>query len=233
MAWRALVGLSLVGALVVALVPAPATAGGLCRNGAVSYGYAAPAVAYSYAAPAYQQVYLKAVKVAVSPDYYSSVSDYYRDRLLVDAVAGKALEMSKMQLELQSLRQQLQQYQQPLPQQQPPYSPPPQQMPPANGHGHHGNGYPQQPPQSYGAVPEKLPDLLEQKCLRCHGGTKDRAGGGLDLRNPQAVDPETRLLCYAACATGEMPKGSATLSPEERQVFLDWYNAARRPQARR
>lgn len=108
-------------ALLAASAP-PARAGGVCASQAsYSYSYAAPAVSYSYAAPAYQTVYKtvypQAVKVYASPDFYSSSQDYYRDKVLVDAMAGKTAEALQLQQRLQGLESQLQQSQQLLQQQ--------------------------------------------------------------------------------------------------------------------
>jgi hypothetical protein len=69
----------------------------------------------------------KAVKAYVSPDYFASVSDYYRDKVMLDAIAGKSTDASKLAQELAEIKQQLKgQSQSPPPQaqyQQPVYQP--------------------------------------------------------------------------------------------------------------
>lgn len=54
--------------------------------------YHAPYCAPSYVAPvSYATVYPKVVSSYASADFYSSVNDYYRDKILVDAMAGRTL----------------------------------------------------------------------------------------------------------------------------------------------
>ena len=190
-------------------------ADGYCRSRAVyttTYRQATYAPA-AYVAPAYdyQTVYLKAVKAFVSPDYYSSVSDYYRDRLLVDAVAGRTAELIKGQQELQSLRSEVDRLRQflaggsvPLPQQQaPPAQPAPTTAP--------------QPlmPKATSGLPrasEKLTLYVKSNCVRCHNGAT--AEKGIDLTNLDACSREVRLMVKAAIDDGSMPKGGKA-APDE------------------
>jgi hypothetical protein len=148
------------GTLAVAAVllwsASPASGGGCYTASSHAYGYAsyptyyAPAY-YTYATPAYytpkyevtEVLVPKAVKAYVSPDYFSSSSDYFRDKLLVDAVAGKTQDTQKLQQELADLKAQLAKQQQ-APQQPQGYYPPPQyQMPYAAPQAY------QQPQQGY------------------------------------------------------------------------------------
>jgi hypothetical protein len=117
------------------LGPALSARAGGCYSASYSYGYASyPAysaypASYYYTPPVYyppkyeivETVVPKALKAFTSPDYFSSSADYYRDRLLVDAVAGKAQDTAKLQQEINDLKAQLKA--QP---QQPAYQPPPQ-----------------------------------------------------------------------------------------------------------
>lgn len=225
-AWLALAG--------VLSLPGAALRGGGCYRARTIYGtYSAPAYAAPAAvtyAPAYEAptVYLKAVKAYVSPDYYSSVSDYYRDKVLVDAVAGKTADILKSQQELQSLREEIgllrrqlfyQNPQQPAPQQQPPYQ---QQAPQATPE---QPVVPQKMPRATGAlpaVPDKLQAVVQQSCARCHGATNATAGGGLDLSSLANVPRETRLLCYTLVNTGEMPKGGKPVTDQDTLLFYSW-----------
>jgi hypothetical protein len=81
-----------------------------------SYSYYTPT--YSYVKPVYKYevkevVVPKAVKAYVSPDYFASSSDYYRDKVLLDAIAGKNTDAQKLQQELVELRTQIQRQAQP------------------------------------------------------------------------------------------------------------------------
>lgn len=81
-----------------------------------TYSYYTPP--YSYPKPVYKYevkevVVPKAVKAYVSPDYFASSSDYYRDKVLLDAIAGKNTDAQKLQQELAELRTQIQRQAQP------------------------------------------------------------------------------------------------------------------------
>lgn len=153
---KATVFLALMMACLVMLV-SPLLAQSCYSGAAASYGYQAsysyaPAVTYapaaSYSTVSYapakavsyqvQEVLVpKAVKAYVNADYFASTDSYYRDKLLVDAVAGKVNDTSALQRELQELKAQLQRTLQPqaYPQQQ--Y----QQVP--QGYGQQGYSQPQ------------------------------------------------------------------------------------------
>jgi hypothetical protein len=143
--------------LIACIVSTPAHSGGCYSAASYSYGYGASyypsysyysAPTYSYYTPSYTPTYYtpkyevqevvvpKAVRAYTSPDYFASVSDYYRDKVMLDAIAGKSTDASKLAQELAEIKQQLkgqsqlpQVQQQPLPQtqyQQPMYQPQPQ-----------------------------------------------------------------------------------------------------------
>jgi hypothetical protein len=123
------------------LLPAPpAFAGGCYTASSYSYGYHAYPASYAYypstyyyAEPYYppkvryevnEVVVPKALKAFINPDFYSSTSDYYKEKVLLDAVAGKAGDTEKLRSEIQELKAALKaQPQQPAPQG---YYPPPQ-----------------------------------------------------------------------------------------------------------
>lgn len=232
---------SLVASLILGLVEAPPASAGGCygaRGRAVYTTYSAPVV--SYVAPAkvvHEQAYLKAIPVAVSPDYYSSVSSFYEQKLLVDAVAGRTAELIKDREQLAELRQELQLLRRqlllpPQLQQLPPQGgelPPQQTQPPRQ----------QQPapplPQRQTSrrplppVPQGLQQVVQQSCIRCHGATADTAGAGIDLRDLANVPLEVRLLANAAVTDGSMPKGGKPVSDEAALLFHEW-STGRKPQ---
>jgi hypothetical protein len=126
--WYSFVWAAAVVACVVLVGPQPLRAGGCYSAASYSYGYASyPSYSYSYSYPAttyyassYTPTYSytpsyevkevvvpKAVRAYVSPDYFSSVSDYYKDRLLVDAIAGKNTDATKLKEELAELKAQI------------------------------------------------------------------------------------------------------------------------------
>jgi hypothetical protein len=137
--------LGVVAPLATCFLATPAHAGGCYSGASYSYGYGASyypsysyysAPSYSYYTPSYTPVYYtpkyevqevvvpKAVKAYASPDYFASVSDYYRDKVMLDAIAGKSTDASKLAQELAEIKQQLKgQSQAQVPQVQ---SPPPQ-----------------------------------------------------------------------------------------------------------
>jgi hypothetical protein len=150
--------LVLLAAAAVLLWPAlPLWAGGCYSAASYSYGYASypsysyPAY-YTYATPAYytpkyevtEVLVPKAVKAYLSPDFYSSTSDFYKEKVLLDAVAGKVTDAEKLRAEIQELKAQLKAQPQQPAQPQAYYQPPPQyQMPYAAPQAY------QQPQQGY------------------------------------------------------------------------------------
>jgi hypothetical protein len=137
--------LGTVALLIACIVSTPAHSGGCYSAASYSYGYGASyypsysyysTPSYSYYTPSYTPVYYtpkyevqevvvpKAVKAYTSPDYFASVSDYYRDKVLLDAIAGKSTDASKLAQELAEIKQQLKGQSQ-APQVQPQYSQPP------------------------------------------------------------------------------------------------------------
>jgi hypothetical protein len=145
--------LGIVALLIACIVSTPAHSGGCYSAASYSYGYGASyypsysyysAPTYSYYTPSYTPTYYtpkyevqevvvpKAVRAYTSPDYFASVSDYYRDKVMLDAIAGKSTDASKLAQELAEIKQQLKgqsqapQVQSPPPQtqyQQPVYQP--------------------------------------------------------------------------------------------------------------
>ncbi len=216
---------------IVAVTPSSSQGDGYCRSSyRQTYSYYTPSYSYTptYAASYdYTPVYVKAVKAYVSPDYYSSVSDYYRDRLLVDAVAGKTAEVLKTQLEFNNLKQEVEylrrqlnyngqpQQQQAPPQQQPQQQQPQQEQPPAQPRQ-------QAMPKASGAghpVPEGLQAIVQASCIRCHGANNATAGGGLDFQNLGALPAPVRLSMKAAVDDGYMPKGGKPLDDKAAALF--------------
>jgi hypothetical protein len=120
--------LGIVALLVAGIISTPAHSGGCYSAASYSYGYGASyypsysyysTPSYSYYTPSYTPTYYtpkyevqevvvpKAVRAYVSPDYFASVSDYYRDKVMLDAIAGKSTDASKLAQELAEIKQQL------------------------------------------------------------------------------------------------------------------------------
>lgn len=173
----------------------PALAGHCATAAAAAYGYQAYTSYASYPAATYyapaaisytpvvtyqvpkvkyevQEVIVpKAVKAYVSPDYFSSVQDHYRDRNLIDAVAGKTQEVLRLQEQLQALQQQIQR------QQQPAYQPPPAAYPPA-------------PPQQAPTPCDQRAQEAYQRGLREAQGAQGQQGYGQGSQAPAPYAPQ-------------------------------------------
>lgn len=163
--WLYLSTVAVIYAVLFAPMMPMAMAGGCYTPASTAYGYSAsyyyPSYSYPtysypttyYSAPTYtsytpkyevkEVIVPKAVKAYVSPDYFSSVSDYYRDKLLVDAVSGRTQEVLKLQEQLQQLRQEMQQQRAPSAPQS--YTPTQQQAPSTASYGAMSYAPPSQP----------------------------------------------------------------------------------------
>jgi hypothetical protein len=234
------------GAVAVAVLAiVPIVRGDCYRSRAVyqSYSYTP-----SYSAPAYQSYSPTYVKTYVSPDYYpafySSTTDYYRDSVLIQAIAGKVNEQAKAKDEITALKEELQllrrqllapptvypqqqyapQYQQPQqqpPQQTQPYQSPPREQPPPPRREPPPPKEEDEPKKKSTRQGRRLPDAspqltaaVNQSCLRCHGANFAKDGDGIDLRDLNALDRETRLAVDSAIADGSMPRGGRPLGDE-------------------
>lgn len=227
----------LLGILLLCLVP-QADAGEYCRPYyrttycAPTYypsNYYTPACAEpAYCPPVVAApVYLKAVPAFTNPDYYSSVSDFYRDKLLVDAVAGKTAEVLRGQQELTGLRQEVESLRRQVLLQQPvgapAQAPPVYQAPaPTRETAPVREAAPSVMPRaasSLHAVPQGLQAIVQASCVQCHGAG---AQGGLDLRDLSSVPVSVRLAAKAAVDDGYMPKGGKPLSDQAAMLFHQW-----------
>lgn len=217
----------LAGFLVLVLVPA-SNGDGYCRNRQATYYAPAyktytPSYAATYTAPSYDytpvyQTYLKTQLYPMNADYYSSSESYYRDKIMLDAFAGKlseALKKDREQTEYQQLKEEVLSLrrqllygggQQPMPQSQPQqqYQPqaPPEQTPQQQQQ--------QRMPRANGALPKasaKFKTFVQSNCVRCHGATNATAGNGIDLQDLDACPRELRLMVKASIDDGSMPKG--------------------------
>jgi hypothetical protein len=241
--------------LLLALVPAATYGDNYCRSRAYyapSYRAYTPYTPPTYYPPAsvytapnydytpiYRETYLKTQLYPTTPDYYASTNDYYRDKVLLDAFAGKISEAFKKERELQeqaslkeqvaNLQRQLLYFQsgggqpQPLPQQQRQEQPQPpqQQQPPPEQQA----APEQRMPRATGrlpAVPPGLQAVVQSNCIRCHGDTYQKDGKGIDLRNLEAVPKELRLACKAAVDDKFMPYRGKGLSDENAGLFHLW-----------
>ena len=261
----------LLGLVILTLIPQRVSAGDCYARPrtyyAPSYGYSYYTPTYSYQAPTYYapapcETKVKYYPYPTTPDYYSSVGDYYRDKLLVDALAGRTAEVLKQQAadqekerklrlleeEVSVLRQRLlygPQQQPPQPQPgnnpPPPYEPTPPQdagaqrpprekSPPPVPRQETPKEAPKAPPKKTSALhptPDKLKAIVQASCIRCHGNTNATAGAGIDLRDLDAVDGETRRAAAQAVEDGFMPKGGKNLNDTEYQEFRAWATGRR------
>lgn len=74
------------------------------------------------------------------------------------------------------------------------------------------------------ATPSKssssVASLLNNSCVKCHGGEKPKAG--LDFSNPDSVSALVRWKSYNAALTGEMPQGSKPLDDSQVDLLREW-----------
>jgi hypothetical protein len=183
---------------------------------------------YHYQAPHnnYKDIVLvpKAIEVVVSPDYYFSVSDYYRDKLLVDALAGRILDLQR------------QQNQPPLVQPQPVAPPKVTQMPPVTPM----TPVPVNPPVAkWENVPgtfqkPELLQVLNTSCAKCHSPSNSK--GGLSLVTSDGkiakLSKEMVLESFRQVNTGRMPKSNGQdkadpVSDQAVVLFDEWVENVR------
>ena len=147
-----------------------------------------------YVAPTYQQQVVlvpKAIAVEVNRDFYFSVGDYYRDKLIADAVAARLASM-QVASHPQAPTASVAKVATPAP--QPTFDP--------------------------NAATDAYPDVfqvLQNNCTRCHGNELKKGKlSYLTADNKMAaLDEKTWLKTYLYVRTGYMPQGHASLSDEE------------------
>lgn len=139
----------------------------------------------------------KALQVAVSPDYYYSISDGYREALLADAIAQRIVAAAQQQLRQAELPQE--RTQPSVPQQQP------------------SKEAPKSMPMSQSLKREQFETVIANSCVKCH-----TAKNGVDLALLDAVPYEKRWQSYALVNIGEMPQGGKALPDDQLELFLDW-----------
>jgi hypothetical protein len=258
--WRGMAVLAVLIAVASALVCiGPADAGGYCNQS--YYSTYTP----TYQAPSYQQVQYVTkyvdrevlapypVKAYINPDYYFSTQDYYRDKLLVDAMAGRTVQLlqgggvatppnafnSGFQMQtgqqvltpqqLQTLIQQLQGGQQQPVQ---PTTPAPGTAPLPQA--------PAMPPAAAGPGKDwrecwyangtdqpdpALTKAVSENCLKCHGGTNpDR----MDLRDLSRISFVGRSLVKSLVDDGSMPKNAHPLDNNTAALFQPWFQTGYR-----
>lgn len=151
--------------------------------------------------PDYKEIVLVPLvqKVAVTPDYYFSVRDYYKDSV--------QLEMLRLQREL------LQRGLAP----QTPQAQPGVQAPV-------GAAAPAREVAVQTAVTPVLAQLISTRCVNCHGGAK--TAGKLDLKDPATVPAGVRWHCVGRCRLGEMPEDGNPLNESELKELEAWAKAA-------
>lgn len=155
---------------------------------------------YSAGHSGYDYNNLVVLPAIVNPDYYYSLQSYYRDKLLVDAIAGRVGDIVGRATATPAPR--------------------PPVMPPAVDPGVKPAPSPGAPGAALNKASEKLVKLVETNCLKCHSGAT--AAKGLSLDNLDVLPEVTRLKCYMLCNTGDMPKGGAAISDEDMKEFLAW-----------
>jgi hypothetical protein len=179
-----------------------------------SYSYSAPVVTTQYVAPvaahhAHREVVIvpKAVKVLVSPDFFYSVSDGYRDAILADAIAYRVLAASGRAAPV--TEPYLPRYAEPGEKRVAPRLGPP----PA--------------PDKGGVTTDVNPalaKLVDAKCAKCHSG----GSNGIDLDDLGKVSEAARWKSYALVNKGRMPKGGKAIADDEVDLFFQWAESARK-----
>lgn len=192
--------------------------------------------AQTYAAPTYEHRVV-AVPVQVQPDYVFSVRDELRDKLLVDAIAGRLAPLLiqqqqnnallQQQLNLMSQRQQQAVQQPQIPAAVDPVKPLPilplTQAPAkkaATGEPTDGGGL------GYQGKPE-LVRLFAERCNRCHGDN-GVVKGGVDLRDLTKLTDADWSDIYQDCDLATMPKDDKPLNPEEYKIVQTAVREARK-----
>lgn len=153
----------------------------------------------------------KAVAVAVAHDSYYSASDGYRDSVIADAAAMRALQLLAAQ-RLESA---------PVPRiKEPPAADPAPAMKPAQA------GRSGKPPAG---VPAGLQAVVERSCIKCHAGSGANGKNGIGLDDLAAVPRVDRLESFVRVNKGDMPKGGKPLTDEETALFEEWASSKSAP----
>ena len=158
----------------------------------------------------------KAVPVAVAHDSYYSASDGYRDSVIADAAALRALKL----LAAQQLAAK-------VPASVPDSSPVPRMKeapPDAPAPAPDPKGKPL--PKSAGGVPAGLAAVVERSCIKCHAGSGASGKNGIGLDDLAAVPSGLRWKSFGLVNSGEMPKGGKALEDAESQLFYEWAKGA-------
>jgi mono/diheme cytochrome c family protein len=216
MIWRAAGGLTVLAVVcLIPLVGQPQPVKGQSFRGGHSCGhgqrfvfpsYYSPPVVYHqpavYHAPAVVKkevlIVPKAVKVLVSPDYYYSISDGYREALLADAIAYRLLAAQGRAA--------------PPSEVVPRYEEPKTKRPGGSA------------PQAATEVSEALKKLADARCAKCHSG----GDNGIDLDDLSTVPEGQRWHAHALVNSGEMPKGGKAITDDEVKLFYEWAKSARK-----
>lgn len=189
-------------------------------NYSQSYSYAPSYLpAYNYSYPVkyveYEVVKPYPVRTVLSPDFYFSSSDSYRDQaqaqrdqLLTDAAAFRAVQA------ILGLR-----------------DGGAGKMAPAAGlragnyvpaPGEKRSTVPVTSALTAGGVPDGLQAVVDAKCLRCHSGSDPKRLNLSSLATVQRVD---RLDSWGRVNKGSMPKGGQALPDTEENLFYAWSQA--------
>lgn len=151
----------------------------------------------------------KAVQVVVSPDYYFTVGDAYRDALLADAIAYRILyAQGKVDA-------------------------PPGNTVPRYSDGKSapvasakGSGRTEAPIKT--AVPDGLVALFTKSCIKCHAGVGPTGANGIGLDDPSVISEGARWKTYGLVNSGEMPKGGEPVKDDDVKLVYDWAKLAKK-----
>jgi len=160
----------------------------------------------------------KALAVAVTHDSresYYSASDGYRDSVIADAAALRALRLLAAQ-QLQARPQAGAGDSGPVPRMKEAPAEPPAAAPPAR-------------PAGAAGVPAGLQQVVERACAKCHAGTGAAGKNGIGLDDLAAVPRVDRLESFVRVNKGDMPKGGKPLTDEETALFEEWASSKSAP----
>ncbi len=135
-------------------------------------------------------------------DYYFSIDGYYRDKLLVDAIVGRLVQLqspANPQGHIQNVPKNI------VPQNQAPVQP---QNPAQNNNG----------PINTQVKPD-LQKIVQDKCIKCHSGNNSNR---MNLSNLASLGAGERWYVHGLVNSGEMPKGGPQLTDNEVLLVYEW-----------
>jgi hypothetical protein len=67
---------------------------------------------------------------------------------------------------------------------------------------------------------QTVKNLLENKCINCHGGTN--SNGGFSFQNQCNIIAKKVIIVERAVTVGDMPNGGPPLTAAEKKIITDW-----------